>query len=231
MRLGQAMAGRKVAEVSKAIGVSEASFYKWLEGRFEPGLAKLAMLASITNVSLDWLIAGRGPVRPDEQPGYIAPSWPGERPPLLFELDWFRKNIGAVVIHADLMKGIAPLEPEQFDAPHLFKVPDDSMEPALRSGDLVLAQGLPGAAGEAPTNGIYLVWFRDRALTDEEIAALLKLGRFPQRTFPRRIEWSEDSFLVKCDNAAAYPEPIKVPWKKFPDTVVAWRVVWHGRII
>lgn len=224
-RLRIAMSGRKIAEISKAIGVSEASFYKWLEGRFEPGLAKLAALASIGNVTLDWLITGAGRMRPDDQPGYVVPSWPGQRAPVLFERDWFEKNIGLFV--DELKKVLAAQQPEQFADSHLFEVPDDSMEPTLKKADLVLGWGV---AGNAPSNGIFLVWFRDRAATDQEIAASLESRGLPQRIFPRRIEWSEDSFLVKCDNPA-YPEPIRVTEKEMLRTIVMWRVVWHGRLI
>jgi transcriptional regulator with XRE-family HTH domain len=220
-RLRQAMLGKNPAEIAKSVGVSRSSYYTWLAGKFEPSLSKLAMLASITNVNLDWLITGRGRMHPDEQPGYLAPSWRlGERPPVLFELDWFRKNAFSIV---------APLG--AYGAAHLFEVPDDSMEPTLKHRDLVLARDLAGAAAEAPTNGVYLVWFRDRAITDEKIAASLKSGNFPPRTFPRRIVWSENSFLVKCDNFAAYPDPIKVTAEKILSTIVTWRVVWHGRLI
>lgn len=164
-------------------------------------------------------------------PGYIAPLWRGDRAPVLFELDWFRRNFGQVFMPDDVRNAIGAREYEQAFPPLLFEVPDDSMEPTLRSGDLVLAHGVAGAPDEAPTNGIYLVWFRDRVITDDEIALLLKSGRFPQRTFPRRIEWSENSFLVKCDNSAAYPEPIKVTAEKILSMIVTWRVVWHGRIL
>jgi len=229
LRIALKSAGASVLSIAQAAGVSDSTIHLWLKGS-EPSREKLIALAGATRVSVEWLATGRGEMRADGPAGYIVPSWHSERAPVLFELDWFRKNIGPVVVAEEIAKGLGAQEPEQFAAPHLFNVTDDSMEPTLRNGDLILARDLAGGAAEAPTNGIYLVWFRDRVLTGKEIADSLKSGRFPSRTFPRRIEWSENSFLVKCDNPA-YPKPIEVAEKDFLSVIVTWRVVWHGRIL
>jgi phage repressor protein C with HTH and peptisase S24 domain len=141
---------------------------------------------------------------------------------VLFERDWFRRNIGQV---------------EQFASPHLFEVPDDSMEPTLHKGDLVLGFDVYGPTEAAPTNGVYLVWFSAGEITKEErdrVRAKVNSEGFPPRTFPRRIEWkagSENSFLIRCDNKSAYPDVAEVDEKAILSVIVIWQVFWHGHLI
>jgi hypothetical protein len=53
-------------------GVTQRSVRLWIEGG-EPGRDRLAAIAAATGISLDWLIAGRGPKYfSDVPPGYIA---------------------------------------------------------------------------------------------------------------------------------------------------------------
>ena len=95
----------------------------------------------------------------------------------------------------------------------------------------MLAADLDPSVAEAPENGIYLVWFSDHEITEEERAQLkaeLKSGNFPKRTYPRRIEWSARSFSIKCDNPSYSDVPVPIDEKI---NVFAWRVVWYGRII
>ena len=214
-------AGASILSVAQSAGVSDSTIHLWLKGS-EPSREKLIALAGATRVSVEWLATGKGEMQLDQAPGYLAPTWPGERPPpLLFDLNWWRKNIGAY--------GSKP--PEHEFPPHLFGVPDDSMEPTLRKGDLVLAADLDPSVAEAPDSGIYLVWFSDREIIEEERARLkaqLKSGSFPKNTYPRRIEWSSmRSFHIKCDNPS-YSDVIEVDEKT---NVFAWRVVWYSRII
>ena len=48
-----------VAELARAIGVSDNAIYKWLSGRGQPSVANLVALADAAKVSLEWLATGR----------------------------------------------------------------------------------------------------------------------------------------------------------------------------
>jgi phage repressor protein C with HTH and peptisase S24 domain len=210
------------------LGVSRSSLYKWLGAKFEPGLAKLATLAQATNVSLDWLITGRGEVRPNALPGYLQPAFDAGSAPVAFERKWFELNFGS----------------EDQLPPILVEVRDDSMEPTFRKGDLLLGDRV----SVHRENGIYLC-ARTRALPDETILSLSGgeprpaedgesiRGKFVldknieliRRLFPRRVEWKgSTAAIVKCDNPA-YPTVIE--WTPDDDQgveIVAY-VVWHAR--
>ena len=214
-RLRQAISGRSITALAQKLGVSRTAVHDWIAGRATPDVITISRLASVIGVSMEWLTAGRGEIQAGRAQGYIAPAWPGDRAPVLFELDWFRKNFGEIVVPDEIRKGIAPQEPEQFAAPHLFEISDDSMEPGIRKGDLLLARH--GAAADYQTNGLYLI-ARKRAKPGE------------QRLFPRRVEWSANSAIIKCDNPA-YPDAIKISERNDQGLVIMARVVWHGRIV
>ena len=157
-------------------------------------------------------------MRPDGPEGYLAPSWPGTRSPVLFELDWFRKNFGRVIVPQDIREGLGSKEPEQFLAPLLFEMPaDDSMQPTLKKGDLLLADH-HSKIDMPMMNGLYLV-ARKRPEPSE------------RNLFPRRVEWSAKSTaILKCDNRA-YPAVIELSEEKETGLFIYARVIWHGRII
>ncbi len=244
-RLKSALIGHDAAEVAKKIGVSRSSFYKWLTGRFEPSLSKLAAFCSITNVTLDWLILGKGEARPNNLPGYTKPTYPLDPswPPVLFE----NRYLEGGGIGRDL-----------YFRPTLVKVLDDAMEPQLRKGDLVLGR----QDGTDRTSGLYLI-VRTRAKPGEQIIpfrhaqnlvgfeldlehprlaepdedisynfVLDSKGHLMQRFFPRRVEWSiKGSAIVRCDNPA-YSQVIEITDSKKQGIAVSHRIVWHsGRFI
>jgi transcriptional regulator with XRE-family HTH domain len=244
LRIALKNAGASVLSVAEAAGVSDSTIHLWLKGS-EPSREKLIALAGAIRVSVEWLATGRGEMRADGPAGYIVPSWPGDRPPLLFELGWFRANFGRVIAAPEHVRD--GLEPEGNLPLHLLEVPDDSMEPTLRKGDLLLAR--EGGA-DYRTNGLHLVE-RTRAKPGEQVLELdLKTrrpakahenitgkfvldvkGKLVQRILPRRVEWSANSIaIVTCDNQA-YPGIIKIGEKKEPGFRIYARVIWHGRIV
>ena len=55
------------SHLAELLGVEGARYRKWERGEAEPSVENLAKIQEITNVSLDFLIAGRAPV-------YVTPQ-------------------------------------------------------------------------------------------------------------------------------------------------------------
>jgi transcriptional regulator with XRE-family HTH domain len=207
-RIKAALAGQKIEEIAKKIGVSSSALYNWLSGTNEPSLAKLFALAQITRTSPAWLIVGQG--TPDSIPGYMRPLYKTKAPPFAFESQWLETNFN----------------PGNFIAGHflLLEVPDDSMEPTFKKGEFLLVRGYEEPSKMAHVNGIYAVSLKTAAEHPSLEDSVL---------IPKRVEWSsrEDATL-KCDNPA-YPSVIRFnarPGRK-KDIEIVGRVVWHGRLI
>jgi hypothetical protein len=67
-----------LTEAGKRFGVSYQSFKNWVDGEKLPGVENLLALSKLYNISLDWLLLGRGAMRPDSIRGeavYIG-DWP-----------------------------------------------------------------------------------------------------------------------------------------------------------
>lgn len=62
-RLAVAISGESVHAFSKRAGIPDSTVRAYLSGSM-PGLDKLIVLAEAANVTLDWLVAERGPMRP-----------------------------------------------------------------------------------------------------------------------------------------------------------------------
>ena len=60
-RLKQAAENHDIGDLASKIGVTPATLYRWLNGKFDPSLPKLAQLADAMQVNLAWLVTGTGP--------------------------------------------------------------------------------------------------------------------------------------------------------------------------
>src|ERR1700728_4524 len=49
-----------VADLARAVGVSDNAIYKWVSGRGQPGMISLVNLAKAAGVSVEWLATGQG---------------------------------------------------------------------------------------------------------------------------------------------------------------------------
>lgn len=57
--------GIKIADVSKATGISSSTFTDWRKGRYVPKQDKLQKIAKYFEVTIDWLLTGENPVNDD----------------------------------------------------------------------------------------------------------------------------------------------------------------------
>jgi transcriptional regulator with XRE-family HTH domain len=247
-RIRAALIGRSVQQTASELGVTPSAIYNWISGTNEPNLSKLVGLARATNVSIAWLAANEGEVRPGELPGYIKPAYPLDPswPPVIFEKRYVEDFESGSIGPSDASFPLV-----------LIKAPDDAMEDTLRKGDLVLARN----DGADRTSGLYLI-VRTRAEPGEQIIPFRRAqnlvgfeldlehprlaepdedigenfvldskGHLMQRFFPRRVEWSiKGSAIVKCDNPA-YSQVIEITDPKKQGIAVRHRVIWHSGLI
>lgn len=129
-----------VADLARAVGVSDNAIYKWVSGRGQPSIVSLVNLASAARVSVEWLATGHdlpaGAAGGGESAEYTyVPSGtirgPGNRTTLqsaqlvahlAFRTEWLTQRL-----RVDPTKVI------------VVEVVGDSMSPTVDDGDLVLA--------------------------------------------------------------------------------------------
>lgn len=122
------------------LGIHESMLYRYIKGENALSAPLLVALADAANVSLEWLATGAGIAQPkpdmlresnvaayrpvpDANPGFNSVPICGKTAAasLAFDADWLRQLCGA-----------------RNDQVCLFEMQGESMEPTLRSGDLVL---------------------------------------------------------------------------------------------
>ncbi len=231
-RLRKAAENRDVAEVAAMVGVTPVTLYRWLSAKFDPGVAKLSELAEVLDVSLAWLVAGQGPrerrraVLHARLTDYAATEYAtsqgdSERPPIAFLEPWL---FGFLFGTSNASRRIPTGD---FRPPLLFDVPDDSMEPTIKEGALVLVDrsfGMPTVTrAKAPAgsvhDGIYVF----------ELASP-KSSQPPARLRIRRVLFTLDGKLVvRCDNPK-YPEEVYALENRNRPNPIG-RVVWQAHRI
>jgi phage repressor protein C with HTH and peptisase S24 domain len=233
-RLKRAAENHDIAEIAAQIGVRPATLYRWLSARFDPSLPKLADFAAATNVNLAWLVSGQGPLDPRQAMRHamleeyaaidFAPAdAKAAKAPLAFHEPWLFQLLFGSWEESKLL-GPTPTQ----SAPLLMEVGEDSMEPTIAKGDLLLIDRSCGLSpteirqaqlqARSPLDGIYAFQPRARrAHADNSTTNLLV----------RRIQYRLDgTMVVRCDNPK-YPEEI-YSWNA-PNPPRPWgRVVWRA---
>ena len=228
-RLRKAAEGRDVGELAAKVGVTPVTFYRWLSAKFDPGVAKLGKLAEALNVSLAWLITGQGPMdrRRALLHGRLADFVPteyaishgsSEQPPIAFLESWLfgllygRSGESRTLVTGDMRP------------PLLLNVSDDSMEPTINKGSLVLVDRSFGmsqvtraqASAGSVYDGIYVFRLALSPKGSETAPAQLVI---------RRVLYMLDgNMIVRRDNPN-YPEEI---YKARNRPTPIGRVVWQA---
>jgi phage repressor protein C with HTH and peptisase S24 domain len=227
-RLKQATKNHEIGDLAAKIGVATATLYRWLNAKFDPSLAKLAQLADVMQTSLAWLVTGTGPVDARqalrhallEEYGtteFASAGGQAGKSPLAFYEPWLFM----------LLYGSSE-EPTAFGAtdmnvPLLMEVGDDSMEPTIAKGALLLidrAFGVtPSARQRAQTEG--------RSAYDGIYAFRPNPNAPTAHLIVRRVQYRLDATMViRCDNPR-YPEELYALKVHKPPMPVG-RVVWRG---
>ncbi len=232
-RLKHATENHDIAVLASKIGVTPATLYRWLNAKFDPSLPKLTELAEAMNVNIAWLITGRGPVdarralrharlEDYEITDFESAGRRPAKPPLAFHERWL----------FELLYG-PPEEPTVFGAtdmnfPLLMEMGEDSMEPTIAKGDLLLIDRSFGLSSME----------RQRAQSEER-SVHDGIHAFKSDSLPgtsndsashlivRRTQYRLDgTMVVRCDNPK-YPEEA-YPLRSQKRPVPAGRVVWRG---
>ncbi len=197
---------------AKKCGLPATSIRQYLEGSI-PGADKVAQIAERNGVSLLWLVTGQGPMRRlegSEKPtegfddfrmvprlNVAASAGQGavveredEDGLIAFRADWLRR------------RGVSPA------AARALTVRGDSMEPTIRSGDILLVDT---SIRSIEDNGIYVV----------VSAGLVQV----KRVHPR-----PGGVIVLISDNTVYPRE-EVALSEASDFSIAGRVMWFGRSI
>jgi phage repressor protein C with HTH and peptisase S24 domain len=215
-RLRELMGTSSARNFARTVGVGEGTLRAILNGGM-PQIDTLATIAAGAQVNLGWLAVGEGEKNVSAGPSVAAT--PQDQlsgdfafvPRLVVQPSAGR---GSLVEHEDAVDMIA------FQASWLRRrgvnpsfaramtVRGDSMEPTIRSGDVLL---IDTSKNTVEDNGIYVVFSNGYVLV--------------KRIHPRR----DGSIMLISDNQA-YPAE-DVPAQEASDFRVAGRVMWFGRSI
>lgn len=156
-------AGLSQQAVADRFGISRAAVAQWENGDTYPGTAKLEGLADVLRVRLEWLATGRG-LQPSDVADSALLTMVGHRMvPLINPMCaayWPARR-------GELPAGEVPTEIAAGPATFALVIDDDSMAPALASGDKIIVD-----PDVAPRTGDYVV-----AAVEDDDAALVRLYR------------------------------------------------------
>lgn len=189
MRLKQALGNQSIRGFARECGFSDTVLRQYLNGQSEPTRPALLAIARTANVNLEWLAAGPTTTK-------ASATSPAEKytykDPLAFKTDWLQKEF-----------------PDSFDNLLITQMPDESMEPTLHKGDLVLVDTSD----------------RDLATVSHGIF-LLKLGDL---ILVKRLQYVAEKTLRVLSDHPAY-EGFSVSLQDRADGLsLMGKVVWFGQ--
>lgn len=140
-RLKKAVGENSIRGFARSCGFSDTVLRQYLNGQSEPTRPALLSIARIADVSLEWLAGGQASSSESGGSGrYVF------KDPLAFKTDWLEGEF-----------------PNSFEHLFLTKVTDESMEPTLMTGDLILVD-TSHRDPEAIDHGLFLFKLENRIL-------------------------------------------------------------------
>ncbi|MEM6256405.1 MAG: S24 family peptidase [Cyanobacteria bacterium P01_D01_bin.156] len=187
-RLKKAVGDKSIRGFARECGFSDTVLRQYLNGQSEPTRPVLLAIARAADVSLEWLAAGQ--TASENSTDILAQKYIYKET-LAFEADWLKAQF-----------------PTSFENLLLTQVKDESMEPTLNVGDLILVD----------TN------IRDLDAIDHGVY-LLKLG---DRLLIKRLQyWVDNTLQVLSDNPAY--ETFSIELSDRPSSLsIMGKVVWIG---
>lgn len=194
-----------VAEMARAVGVSDNAIYKWVAGRGQPSVQSLVAIARTAGVSVEWLATGREVATSTAQSAmpsdfvFLGAGRPRSgRAAILnsaqlvdyvaFRSEWIRRRLG--------------VNPETVA---LVEAVGDAMAPTLHEGDLALADF---SHNHIHHDGLYVLLENNDLLV-------------------KRVQWRQPgrkTVVVRSDNPAYEAQEVAAESLR-----IAGRVAWIGR--
>jgi len=217
-RLASVLGNQSQRAFARKIGISATALGQYISGQSEPTRPVLIAIADALDVSIEWLVTGEGWIRPEAIPkgleapiamaaaGYAmlprfdvsASAGPGLLTDqenivdyMAFRTEWIRRAVGA--------------RPEDLC---LITALGDSMEPTIRSGDLLL---IDRSIDRILDDAIYVI-------VRSEVLVVKRIQRF-----------FKGAVVIKSDNPNYIDETIGAG--DLDDLRVAGRVRWIARMI
>lgn len=203
---------------ARKCGISESSLRKYLAGG-TPGLDKVLQIASACGVSLLWLAAGEGPMRPENGSNVALRSRDLVRDgyTLVPLLDVQAAAGAGAVVEQETVSAEVAFTAKWLRDRHInpsgarmLTAKGDSMEPTFRSGDTLIVDT---SIDVVVDSSIYVVIF----------GGLLLVKRVQLRL--------DGGVVLMSDNkTAGYADEV-IPAAQVPELRIAGRVMWYGREI
>jgi len=170
-----------------------------------------------------WLVSGEGPWQA-QIADYVIPNSSRGRAPLAIDPEWLKHHSTTPMFTA-----AGASVARQVPFLYLLEIEDDSMEPTLKRGDLVLADA---GRESSDRNGVYAIGFHSKELPAKPDRADQSTVRFVVRRVHHHLD--HKSLTISCDNKAYASETHT--WSREEGLVregvviLAW-VFWHGSFL
>lgn len=196
-----------VADLARAVGVSDNAIYKWVSGRGQPSMMSLVNLSKAAGVSVEWLATGRGAQvktrgetrAPEASEGIYSSRQAAARSASARMGLQGPRFVEHVSLQPEWVQRVLNVDPR---ATALVEVVGDSMSPAIDEGDVVLVDLREVRFRH---DGIYVL------RTGNDLA-VKRLQRQP-----------DGSILIRSDNPAYESNTVKAE-----ELALLGRVVWIG---
>jgi len=174
-----------VADLARAVGVSDNAIYKWVSGRGQPSMISLVNLARAARVSIEWLATGQDTAKGDAQKAesdeYVYLPSNSVRSSVGRGTVQSRQIVDYLALKAEWLRRRVGVDPKSL---MLVEAVSDSMAPTIDEGDLVLVD------------------LRDPRFRHDGVYVLRTSGELSIKRIQRR---PDGKLMIRNDNAAYEP--------------------------
>jgi phage repressor protein C with HTH and peptisase S24 domain len=127
-----------VADLARAVGVSDNAIYKWVSGRGQPSMISLVNLARAARVSIEWLATGQNAPKGEAQKEsgeYVYLPRNSVRIPVGRTTVQSRQIVDYLALRTEWLRRRIGIDPKNLI---LVEAVSDAMTPTIDEGDLVL---------------------------------------------------------------------------------------------